>query len=106
MSIRVFHRDSNPAIDPHSYRCSNSSGKAAVERGEGEYITLPTGRTVIKLFRPQAARETIFPYIVAESSASLATGGRLSWRPPKHESWLHTLRTSTIPNVRDFAAVL
>ncbi len=105
MSIRVYHRDSNPAIDPFSYRCSNSSGQSAVDRGEGEYITLADGRIAIKLFRTKAQRETIFPYIIAETSASIDSGGRMKWMPPKHASWLHTLRTSTIPSVRDFAAV-
>jgi hypothetical protein len=104
MSIRVFHRDSNPAIDPFSYRCSNSSGRAAVDRGEGEYIILPDGRPAIQLFRSRAEHEALMPYLEPETSASVPMGP-LQWKRPKHESWLHTLRTSTIPNVRDFAAV-
>lgn len=105
MSIRVYHRDSNPAIDPFSYRCSNSSGKSIVNRAEGEYIQLPDGRTAVQLFRRRAERENWIERLEAQASTKSAPMGLLRWEPPKTEAWLTTLRTSTITNVRQFAAL-
>jgi len=104
MSIRVYHRDLNPAIDPFSYRCSNSSAQSAVMNGEGEYITLPDGRTAVHLFRRRADRENWIERLEAQASAKSAPMGLLHWEPPKNEAWLLTMRTSGIPNVRSFAA--
>jgi hypothetical protein len=106
MSIRVFYRDSNPEVDPRAYRCSNSSAHAAADRGEGELRQLSDGSTILHLFRRAAERESIFTQLTeAQTSSSSAPMGLLRWQPPKTEAWLLTLRTSSIPNVRDFAAV-
>ena len=57
MSLRVFHGDANPAIDPFSFRLSDARALELVESGQGRPITLPDGRQAVQLYRNRAQRE-------------------------------------------------
>lgn len=48
MSLRVFAWDSNPAVDSHSHRISNSRAEDLVSRGFAEFVTCPDGRRAIQ----------------------------------------------------------
>lgn len=57
MSIRVFHADLNPSIDPFSYRLSNARAAELVMRDLGTFISTENGRQAVQLFRSRASVE-------------------------------------------------
>jgi hypothetical protein len=105
MSIRVYHADSNPAIDPHSYRCSNTSGQDAVASGQGRYIALPDGRTAIQLFRNQASREQWIERL-EEATARQHDACPMPFLKVQWPESVKKLRAeSKVPNLRQLASV-
>lgn len=57
VSLRVYHADLNPAVDPPSYRQSDRRAEQLVSSGEGKYIELPDGRRAVQLCRISAGRD-------------------------------------------------
>lgn len=83
MRIRVYHADLNPAIDPPSFKQSQSRADEIVACGQGSYFTLENGRAAIRLFRKRASREQwIERFEETTRSSSSAPMGYLKFIPP------------------------
>ena len=104
MSIRVYHADSNPAVERFSYRLSDNRGRELVERGEGFFFNLEDGRVAVKLFRAKAERENWIERL-EKAVKSASPMPRLRWIPPQNETWKRIQAESKIVNVRALTAV-
>ena len=106
MRFPVFARRTNPSVDKAILRKSKFYVEEAVANGRADWVDeLDHTKGIVCREMLYFGERELKPMPETENSVSIEAGGRLKWMPPKHESWLHTLRTSNIPNVRDFAAV-
>ena len=100
MALRVYFRDSNPAVDRFAFKLSDARGADLVRRGEGEIITLPDGRVAIQLFRRPADREQW----IERFKEVKVSGGDLCPMPFLKVEWPESVKAmraeSLIPNVR------
>lgn len=104
MSLRVYHADVNPAVDPFSYRLSDNRGKELVASGQGQFIALPDGRLAVQLFRKRAEREQWIERFV-EVTKSHCPMPYLKFIPPQDEKWKRIQAESKIVNVRSLQQV-
>lgn len=104
MSLRVYHADVNPAVEPFSYRLSDNRGKELVASGQGQFIELPDGRLAVQLFRRRAEREQWI-----ERFTEVASGRSpmpfLKFIPPQDEQWKRIQAESKIVNVRRLQSI-
>lgn len=99
MSLRVYHADVNPAVEPFSYRLSENRGKELVASGQGQFIELEDGRMAVQLFRRRADRENWIERMT-EAAASSPGMPFLKFIPPQTEQWRRIQAESKIINVR------
>lgn len=106
MSLRVYHADVNPAVEPFSYRLSENRGKELVSSGQGQFIELPDGRLAVQLFRKRAEREQwIERFTEVARGRSSSPMPFLKFIPPQDEQWKRIQAESKIVNVRSLRAI-
>lgn len=99
MSLRVYHADVNPAVEPFSYRLSDNRGRELVASGQGQFIALADGRIAVQLFRRRADQEQWMERF-AEVAEGRAPMPFLKFIPPQNERWKRLQAESKIVNVR------
>jgi hypothetical protein len=105
MSLRVYHADTNPRIDPFSFRQSNNRAAELVARGEGRYITLSDGRQAVQLYRCRATRDN--SWIERIETLIGTNSGKMPplevpgvfFRPPESTTWKLAHRVTILPSV-------